>query len=99
MPSEAVRVVARITAQPDKVDELKSILLGLLAPTRAESGCVSYDLLQNITDVCDFVFVEEWASDSAIDAHMTTPHLQGVLTKVSSLLAKAPDIRRYVTIA
>ena len=99
MKSESVRVVATITAQPDKADELKAVLLSLIAPTRAEDGCLSYQLFQNNADADDFVFVEEWASDAAIDAHMTTPHLQDALSRVQSLLAKAPDIRRYSIIA
>ena len=33
-----LRIVATITAQPGKADELKSILLGLVEPTRAEAG-------------------------------------------------------------
>lgn len=99
MKSESVRVVATITARPDEADNLKTVLLGLIAPTRAEEGCLSYQLFQNNADESDFVFVEEWASDAAIDEHMTTAHLQDTLSRVQSLLAKAPDIRRYSIIA
>ena len=98
MASEAVRVVAKVTAQHGKVDDLKAILLGLIGPTRAEKGCVSYQLLQNKTDESDFVFVEEWTSDAAIDDHMTTSHVQDALSKAKSLLAQEPDIRRYLVI-
>ena len=56
MASEAVRVVAKVTAQHGKVEDLKAILLGLIGPTRTEKGCVSYHLLQNKTDESDFVF-------------------------------------------
>ena len=98
MAAEAVKVVAKITAKRDKVEDLKSILLGVVGPTRTEKGCVSYQLLQNKTDESDFVFVEEWTSDAAIDNHMTTAHVQDALTKIESMLAQEPDIRRYVII-
>jgi quinol monooxygenase YgiN len=98
MAGESVRVVARITSQPDKVEELKSVLLGLVEPTRLEKGCVSYQLVQDKTDLVEFVFIEEWISDSAIDAHMTSSHVQDAFSKAQSLLAKAPDIRKYVTL-
>jgi quinol monooxygenase YgiN len=98
MASEAVRVVARIIAQPGKVEELRSILLDIVGQTRKEKGCISYQLLQNKVDPSDFTFVEEWASDSAIDAHFTTPHVQEALSKAASLLASDPDIRRYFII-
>lgn len=98
MLNETVRIIARITSQPDKVEELKSILLNLVEPTRSEKGCVSYQLLQDKTDSAEFVFIEEWTSDSAIDTHMTTSHVQDALSKAQSLFAKAPDIRKYVVI-
>jgi len=97
--NESVRVVATITALPDKAEELKAVLLGLITPTRAEAGCISYQLFQNNADAADFVFVEEWTSDAAIDAHMTTTHLQDTLARTQGLLARAPDIRRYSIIA
>lgn len=98
MTNEIVRVVARITVQPDKIDEVKSILLDLVVPTRQEKGCISYQLLQNKADPGDFTVVEEWTSDSAIDAHLITPHVQDAFSKASSLLATDPDIRRYLVI-
>ncbi len=95
MASEAVRVVARITAKADKADELKAVLLGLIAPTRAEHGCISYQLCQNKSDPCDFVFVEEWTAAGAIEAHMTTAHVGDAFAKAQALLAAPPDIRSY----
>jgi quinol monooxygenase YgiN len=95
MAGESVRVVARITSQPDKVEELKSVLLGLVEPTRLEKGCISYQLAQDKSDLAEFVFIEEWTSDSAIDAHMTSSHVQDAFSKAQSLLVKVPDIRKY----
>ncbi|HLF96882.1 MAG TPA: putative quinol monooxygenase [Methylococcaceae bacterium] len=95
MASESVRVVARITAQPAKVEELAVILRDLMAETRQEKGCIHYQLLQNKSDPCDFTFVEEWMDDSAIDAHLVTPHVRAAFSKATPLLATNPDIRRY----
>jgi quinol monooxygenase YgiN len=98
MLNESVRVIARVASQPGKVEELKSILLNLVEPTRREEGCVSYQLLQDRANSAEFVFVEEWTSDSAEDAHMASSHVQDTLSKAQSLLAKAPDIRKYVIV-
>ncbi len=95
MVNKTVRVLARITARPDKIEELTSILRCLVRETRKENGCISYQLLQNKADPGDFTFVEEWESDSAIDTHFITAHVQDTFSKVASLLAKEPDIRRY----
>lgn len=60
MANETVRVVARMTARPEKIEELKVLLSGLIDPTRREKGCISYQLLQNRADPTDFTFIEEW---------------------------------------
>jgi quinol monooxygenase YgiN len=52
-----MKVILRLAAQPDKVEELKAILTGLVAPTRKEAGCLSYEIFQNRADPCDFTFV------------------------------------------
>ena len=99
MATDSVRVVARIVAQPDKVQELKALLLRLVEPTRAEEGCLRYELHQSDTDPADFVFLEEWINSAAIAAHMQSPHVLEALEKAASLLAAPPDIRRYHLIA
>ena len=95
MAENSIRVVARIVANPESVEQVRSILSDLVEPTCNESGCISYELLQNRTDQTDFTFVEEWASDAAIDAHLTTKHIKDALTKLPRLVSTEPDIRRY----
>jgi quinol monooxygenase YgiN len=96
MEQGPVRVVARIKALPDKTDAVRSILSELIEPTRKEAGCVTYELLQNKSDPTDFTFVEEWESDTALEAHAVSDHINDVTSKLQGLLADAPDIRRYL---
>ena len=93
--STTIHVVARIVAKPEAVTQLQAVLAALLEPTRQEAGCHRYTLLQNRQDPTDFTFVEEWASDAAIDAHMQASHIQGAFAQAQELLAAEPDIRRY----
>jgi quinol monooxygenase YgiN len=94
-----MKVILRLAAKPDKVEELKAVLTSLVAPTRKEAGCLSYEIFQNRADPCDFTFVEEWASDAALDAHWATAHVQDALARGVPLLAAEPDNRRYRKIA
>jgi quinol monooxygenase YgiN len=94
-----MKVILRLAARPEKVEELKAVLTGLVAPTRKEAGCLSYEIFQNCADPCDFTFVEEWASDAALDAHWATAHVQDALARGVPLLAAQPDDRRYIKIA
>lgn len=95
----SLRVVAHITALPGAIEETKAMLLGLIAPTRQEAGCISYQLHVNNANPAEFTFIEEWSDDAALDQHLATPHLAAALARIPELLAAPPDIRRYSLIA
>ncbi|MEI2644350.1 MAG: putative quinol monooxygenase [Candidatus Competibacter sp.] len=95
MTDPSIHIVARIVAKPDTVTQLQAVLTTLLEPTRQEAGCRRYTLLQNQQDPTDFTFVEEWASETALNAHPQTAHFQAAFRQISELLGAEPDIRRY----
>ncbi|MBD2450986.1 antibiotic biosynthesis monooxygenase [Nostoc sp. FACHB-152] len=99
MANQRIHVVARLVALPDKVEELKALLLGLIEPTRKETGVIKYELLQNQSDPTDFTFVEEWQSPEALDNHLASTHLQAAVSKLEGLVAVPLDIRRYDILA
>ena len=45
MGQDSLRVIATVKARSEKVDELRALLMGLIAPTRQEPGCITYELL------------------------------------------------------
>jgi len=95
MSTTSLRVVARIKARDGMVSRVKDVLLSLLEPTRRETGCLVYELLQNEDDPTDFTFVEEWTTDQALDAHLASPHVEKAFALAGDLLAAPPDVRRY----
>src|SRR5688572_7698061 len=95
MPERKLLVVARIVARPESVAVVRRALLGLLAPTRAEAGCILYELMQNTADPTDFTFYEEWESDALLDRHAASPHLASTFAALDGHLAAPPDVRRY----
>ncbi len=99
MSKTTLRVVARLVAFPDKVAELKSLLLSIIEPTRQEQGCIKYELLQNQADPTDFTFVEEWESAALLDLHLGSTHIQAAVQQLEGLAAGPPDIRRYELLA
>lgn len=93
-----IRVVAHLTSKPETIAETCKALEGFVDPTRAEAGCVYYELMQNNDDPTDFTFVEEWESDETLDAHLESPHISAFKERAGDLLACDPDIRRYTLI-
>jgi len=99
MSKTTIRVVARVVALPDQVEEVKSVLLGLIEPTRKEEGCIVYELLQNQADPTDFTFVEEWESQALLEAHLASAHIEEAESQLNGLVAAEPDIRLYQLLA
>ena len=68
-------IVANIHAEPDHVDLVRAELEKLVPITRAEAGCLQYDLHQNDEDPAHFLFYENWESRELWQDHMNAPHL------------------------
>ena len=96
MPDEKVHVIAIFVAAAGKEHELEQLLSGLVEPTRREAGCLRYDLMRGIPGQSgDFVFIEEWESEAALDAHSKSAHLREIGPKVGPLLGAPANIGRY----
>ncbi len=98
MPTQPLRVIARITASPDHVAAVRRILTTVVVATRHETGCLRYDLLQNHADPGDFTIVEEWLSAQAEQQHLLSAHVQAALGELHGRLGAEPDIRRYMVV-
>lgn len=68
-------IVARILAKEEKRDLVKSELLKLIPITRAEKGCINYDLHQDNENPNLFLFFENWESRELWQIHMNNSHL------------------------
>lgn len=80
-----VRAIARSVARKGKEDQLRALLRGMLIPTRAESGCKSYELYES-DSTGRFYFYETWESQAALDEHVATPHFKHLEQTIDELL-------------
>ena len=65
-----------IIAKANSIDNLKQLLTELIEPSRAEPGCVKYELYQCEEQSERFIIIESWESAEALNAHKSTPHFQ-----------------------
>ncbi|WP_293746391.1 putative quinol monooxygenase [uncultured Paraglaciecola sp.] len=73
-------IVANIKAEANKIDLVKEQLVKLIDTTRAEQGCINYDLHQDNNNPAHFVFYENWESRELWQTHMANQHLQDYMT-------------------
>lgn len=90
-----VTVVATIKAKDGKEAALREVLEGLLAKTRAEVGCLNYDLHRSVDDPRTFLFHENWESKGHLDRHLETPHLTAFKARFDELLDGHPTIELF----
>jgi quinol monooxygenase YgiN len=67
-------------------------------PAPPEAGCISYRVYEDAEREPEFVFVEEWRDDGALQEHFGTPHVREFMAAVPAALLGAPDVK-FHTIA
>lgn len=88
-----VDVIAHIHAKPGRETDLRNVLLGFVAPTLQEDGCIRYELFVDLDDPTKFTFVEEWASRSALETHGKSDHIAKGRAQFPDLLAQPPWVQ------
>ncbi|MCP1659749.1 putative quinol monooxygenase [Neisseria perflava] len=71
-----IKIVALITVKPEYRETLAAQFKELVKASRAEEGNISYDLHQETGNPDRFIFVENWKSQAAVDAHNASAHFQ-----------------------
>lgn len=99
MANGKVTVVARIKAKPGMEEKVREKLMSLVAPTRAEAGCINYDLHRSLDDTCLFLFYENWASKDDLDKHLEMPYLKAWREEAKDLCAEPTEITLWQMIS
>ncbi len=81
-------IVANIKANPDQIDLVKAELEKLIDITRAEDGCINYDLHQDNENPAHFMFYENWESRELWQTHMSAPHLAAYMAATEGAIAE-----------
>lgn len=69
-------VIATYTAQEGKADVMAEHLEAMTEASRREPGCLDYRVIRSADDPHVFVIIEEYADESAFEAHKSTPHFE-----------------------
>lgn len=83
-------MIVKFEVKESKIEFVKSELLKLIEPTRAEEGCVQYDLHQDIDNPSIFMFYEIWDTKASWLEHDSKKHvldlkkaIEGSVTKIT----------------
>ncbi len=93
--SEPLTVVARVRAKTGQEARLRQELQRLVAPTRAEAGCIRYDLHESTTEPGWFLLYETWKSEAELGLHFETPYLKAFFQMVPDLAEGPSEITKW----
>ena len=90
---DVLGVVAWVRAEPGAEDEVREALVGFVAPTLEEEGCIDYQLHAVNDDPGLFYFVEYWQSEEDLERHIASPHIRDGGAAVRHLIRESGEMR------
>ena len=76
-------------ATPGNRDALVAACLEVVDASRAEPGCMFFDVLVGVADPDEVVFYEAYVDEAAFDAHMAAPHTKAWQGKALPLIDRS----------
>ncbi len=91
-------VVGRVTSDAEKREQLIAVAQAVASASRDEDGCIAYRFYEDSEQPNHFVFVEEWADQSALERHFATAHIDTFMRSIPATITTPPDVK-FHTIA
>jgi len=86
-------VVGRVSTDDDKRATLIRVGQAVARASRAEAGCLHYGLYADTENEHNFVFVEEWETEEALQRHFSTPHIAEFMQAINAAIVAPPEVR------
>jgi quinol monooxygenase YgiN len=88
-------IIADLEARTGRGDDVAAAIqqTRVIELTRAEPGCVAYDIGRDADSPDRFVVYERWRDLAALEEHLLTAHFAASGEALGGLLASAPVVR------
>ena len=84
-----------VTTKKGQEKALETAFAECQKSTRAEKGCLAYDILSDPTTPGKYFFYEKWKGVEGLDAHLKATHTTKLLGMFGDLLEPGTAIRFY----
>ena len=91
-------IFARFHAREGDEAALAAALSAVLAPTRAEPGCLAINAFRSLRDPSLFFIHSRWVDETAFDIHAELPHTVTFLDRVTALIDHPLDLTRTTSL-
>ena len=90
-----ITIVAKSTIKPGMTEDFKREAIPLIEASQKESGCISYDMYEDVNNPNILAFIEQWEDRAAIDAHNKSAHVTRIVPRISAFREGAPEVHLY----
>lgn len=90
-------IVAKNHIKKGKTEEFKALAKELIEESRKETGCISYNLNEDINNKEILTFIEEWKDKEVIAAHNSSEHYKRIVPLLGEL-REDKEINLYVRV-
>jgi quinol monooxygenase YgiN len=98
-PAAPIVLAGQFAAKPERRTDLIALSTAMLAPSRSEDGCISYDFLEDVGAAGRFLFFERWRNKATLDAHFATPGFAAFGRAFPDFIDGAASIRLFAVAA
>ena len=89
----SLSVVATITSKPEFRAEVRQALDQIVPPSRAEAGCLQYDLHITRDKPDSFVMIARWQDDATLARPMATPPFAALVAAIDGKVTGVDIVR------
>lgn len=90
--------LAQMRAKSGRSADLGAALESLVEPSRAEPGCIIYQVHRSIEDPDHWMVYEVWSSAADLEKHFTLPHMQAFVARLPELVEGDLDLRSFTRV-
>ena len=94
MPPPGLFIFARFHAREGEEAAVAAALRAVIAPTRAEPGCLAINAFRAIREPRLFYIHSRWRGEAAFETHATLPHTLRFLDQVQRLIDHPLEVTR-----
>lgn len=71
-----VALVVKFDVKPERRADFLAVMDVLVPASQNETGCIQYELFNDVKDINEFVLFEKWQDQPALDFHNQTKHFE-----------------------
>ena len=87
-------IFARLHARQGQEKVLEGVVRRVVAPTRAEAGCLSMQVFRSTKDPGLFYIHSRWVDEAAFDNHVGLPHTVRLIEELQPVIDHSLDVTR-----